>query len=207
MFVGDKYHDEVVKFRLGKKAEPFMRSIKSKSIGILLRLAGVMNLLRNATRAINSKEFPQYDNMINSKDIERAIQIVRYSVETSSVIAKVSKNAEVTKIMSAKNKEPVPEPENFTMEYLLAYIKVTRRILKKEEISVSAITRDKIYPHSSDESGAHIARKFLFGLVVLGLGELFDNGKIFKRYHPDDEFCADKDNLKKKWATLQIPLH
>ena len=183
--------------------------MKSKSLGILLRLAGVINLLRNAAKSKHSEEIPVYDDSITKVDFGRALQVVRYSIETSFAIVKVNKKIGVTKhIINSKNKEPVPaEAENCSMDYLIANARVTKRIQKKSEISVSAITRDKIYPHVGDDSGAHIARKFLNGLVVLGFGELVENSKIFKRYHPDDDSCPHKDDLRQKWATLQIPLN
>ena len=147
----DQYHDEVVTFRLENKGEPFLRSVKSKSLGILLRLGGVMSLMRNACKTINSEEIPQYNDSINSEDLNRALQIVRYSVETCFSIVKVNKKIGITKnLIIGKNKEPVPEPENFTMDYIMCNAKITKRILKKPEISVSLITRDKIYPHSAD---------------------------------------------------------
>ena len=88
--VYESYHDEVVLFRLEKKGNSFSRIVKSKSLGILLRLTGVMSLLRNAVKAITSEEIPAYDDFIEKQDIDRALEIVRYHVGTSIAIATVN---------------------------------------------------------------------------------------------------------------------
>ena len=46
--VYDTLHDEIVHYRKDHKGHKFEKSIKSKSLGMVLRVSGVMSILRNA---------------------------------------------------------------------------------------------------------------------------------------------------------------
>ena len=200
----EEYHDEVVSFRLDKKNHRFMKSVKSKSLGMALRLSGVMSLLRNSLKYVDCDEVPKFDDTVIYDDFKRALNVVNFSVETCIGLLKPKIKVENAKMNHRITKEPVPEPENCTMDYLIANARIVKRVLNKDEISISSITRDKIYPVSGNDTGAHIARKFLNGMVNLGLGVLKDNGKVFQRYHFDDEDCPDKEELENKWKKLQL---
>ena len=203
----DEYHDDVVRFRLSSDCS-FSSSVKSKSLGIVLRLSGVMSLLRNALQQVCSDELLSFDEIITSVDFKRSLSIVRSSVDSSIALIKNRCPSDVyNKRNPAKIRIPVPEPENCTVEYLRSHARIVRKILSKEEIAVSLITRDKLYPTNGNDTGAHIARKFLNGLVFLGLGELKDNGKTFKRNNVnivDSENENNDDDLKTKWKTLGL---
>ena len=204
VLVYDVYYDDFQK----KKGEydGIERSIRSKSIARLLRLAGVSNLIRNAVEEVKSTEddfIP--DNIINKTDINRALVIVRYGVESSIVMARsVGGKDNSNKVGKRDYREfiPIPEVENMSMDYLLENIRHTRNILSKEKVEMSKVTRDKMYPHtsSSKTQGAIYGYKFVQGIIAVGLGELQGTGKqrVFHRFTPDN------DDLRKKWNTLGI---
>ena len=80
------------------------------------------------------------------------------------------------------------------------------KIISQDQIAMSSITRDKIYPVVNNESGSGIANKFIQGLHNLGFGKYSPNSKSFKRYRPNDENCPDRENLKKKYKQLNIEI-
>ena len=203
MKVYDVHHDEFQH----KKGEydNTERSIRSKSIGLLLRLAGISNLIRNAVEELKSDEDTfQPDNVISKTDINRALTIVRYGVETSIAMAKSSTKQTSKKVGKRDSREfvPIPEVENMSMDYLLENIRHTRNILTKENLDMSKVNRDKLYPHtsSSKTQGSVYGYKFVGGIIALGFGELQGTGRqrVFHRFKPET------DELRRKWDTLGL---
>ena len=91
------------------------------------------------------------------------------------------------------------------VDFLILHSHIVKRLCKKERIPLSTITRDNIYPVINKEKSSEVANRFLNGLCNLGFGEITDEKpKCFKRYHPDDMMCPDKENLKSTWKKLKI---
>ena len=61
-------------------------------------------------------------------------------------------------------------------------------------------------PDSDTRDGSVIARNFIQGLVVVGLGEVDKHTKTFKRFDPNHEACHDREYLRQKWEQLGLPL-
>ena len=64
-----------------------------------------------------------------------------------------------------------------------------------------------MYPVINKEKGSEVAIRFVKGLCSVGLGEVVsneENKKCFKRFHPNDDECPDKEDLKIKWRKLNI---
>ena len=201
----ESLHDEVIDFRAMDEFEEAKSSVKSKSIGLFLRISGEIISLIRKCRGDNPclKE----DNKIEKSDAEMALQIVNYSVANAfCLVPSKFATTEPAKPSSAKpvKKPPLPEPENLTIEYLQQYQKVTKRILQHEKIHLSKISKDKVYPIINDISGAHIANKFVNGLQRLGFGAVTPTAKHFKRYHPDDAGCPDRESLRKKYKLMNL---
>ena len=199
----DIYHDN---FQENKSKYPtFEKSIRSKSVTLLMRLAGVTNLIRNAVEEIKSTDSNFVpDSFINEIDMKRALSIVQYGVENSIAMTKLFIGNVTSNSSKQRNRRefvPVPESENMNMDYLLANVRYTRNILKKEEIELRKITRDKMYPHTSDSStqSSIYGHKFVAGIVAMGLGVIEGIGKkkTFRRFNP-----GDNDEIKKKWNEL-----
>ena len=199
----DIYHDN---FQENKSKYPtFEKSIRSKSVTLLMRLAGVTNLIRNAVEEIKSTDSNFVpDSFINEIDMKRALSIVQYGVENSIAMTKLFIDNVTSNSSKQRNRRefvPVPESENMNMDYLLANVRYTRNILKKEEIELRKITRDKMYPHTSDSStqSSIYGHKFVAGIVAMGLGVIEGIGKkkTFRRFNP-----GDNDEIKKKWNEL-----
>lgn len=208
----DTHHDNVVKTKVGFTG--IYKSSLCKSIGILLRLGGIMSLIRNSVNSVDNDEAPIYDNDIKLIDIKRAMNVLQYSLKTTSEFTSTDKNIVSVdsacgrlKEMSRRQKLPMPSPENFTLDYVLSFPRPTRRILLCKEKKLSEISRDKIYPPvpaTDTRDGGAIARNFVQGLSVLGFGEVDVKGKMFKRYNPDDEDCPAVDDLRSVWKVLNI---
>ena len=212
----NSHHDYVQRFRMSNENQARSRSIQSKSVGLLLRLAGVANILRNGVNEVNFQPTEMqatyiHDDTINKIDMQRALTIVKCSVETSTAVTNhLTDNSSKTVVnRESRNFIPIPENENMTMDYLLSknVVRITRKILSKEKVEQSKVNRDKVYPHTKnvETQGAQFGNKFLSGMVVLGLGEFTGNGRqrVFNRINPYGE-DASNDDLKKKWNLLGI---
>ena len=211
----NSHHDDVQRFRMSEN-QAQSRSIQSKSVGLLLRLAGIANVLRNGVKEVNfqpteMQDTYMHDNTINKIDMERALKIVKYSVETSiAVMNHLSVNPSKTVNRGeSRNFVPIPEIENMSMDYLVSknVIRITRKLLSKEKVEQSKVNRDKVYPHTKnvETQGAQFGNKFLSGLVAMGFGEFTGNGRqrVFNRINPYDD-GASNDDLKNKWNLLGI---
>ena len=211
----NSHHDDVQRFRMSNENQARSRSIQSKSVGLLLRLAGIANVLRNGVKEVNFQPTEMqatymHDNTINKIDMQRALMIVKYSVETSTAVMNhLTDNSNKTVNRESRNFVPIPETENMTMDYLVSknVVRITRKILSKEKVEQSKVNRDKVYPHTKnvETQGAQFGNKFLSGMVVMGLGEFTGNGRqrVFNRINPYGEDASNED-LKNKWNLLGI---
>ena len=191
--VYDACHDAIVDYRMEEKFEEAKLSIKSKSLGLLLRVSGVISLLRTALENDDSNS-----EVVTEADINMANEIVTYSVEMAfSLLKGPSVEKPKKNNNSVRFKPPLPEPENLTMDYLMTYQKCAKRFLSNESIPLSVVSRDKIYPIVNNVSGSQIANKFIGGMEKLGFGRVSPASKCFKRHNPDDDTCPNKDELKK----------
>ena len=176
---------------------------------MVLRVRGVMSILRNAIDGTT-------DTVISGDDMDRALKVVQHcqlnslsivqgkSAAGSSNIQKNSKQI----IRHTRDKIPMPAPEDFDMDYLLSVNpQKTRNILMVPEIKLRKISQNKMYPSVPEDDlreGSMIARNFVQGLVVLGLGEVDKNTKTFRRFDPDDSTCHNPDVLREKWRKLNM---
>ena len=199
----DLFHDEIVNFRKTDRFEESRLSVKSKSLGMVLRVAAVINLMNSALFEMKNIDYID-ENKISKAAFEMATKIVSSSVSTAFALLPKEAHQKTSKKSSFTSRPPVPEPENITIEYLIPYHRQVKRILTNESIPLSLITRDKIYPVVNNESGTNVASKFVSGLENLGFGKFSPNSKSFKRYSPEDENCPDRENLRKKYKTLNI---
>ena len=206
----EKHHDSIVEFRQEDVFEEAKLSIKSKSLGLLMRISGVISLLRLATENLPCSGMKQAcdpcEILVHKNDAEMALKIVDYSV--NNAFALLPKIQEVSRKSSTiKMKSPLPEPENLTMEYLRQYERVTKRLLSEKSIPLATVSKNKIYPIVNNVMGSHIANKFVNGIVKLGFGQVSPSSKSFKRYHPNYESCpnsCDKEELRKKYRLLNL---
>ena len=99
------------------------------------------------------------------------------------------------------------EKLNEKRDFLIPYTKFVNRMCSEDKISLSVINRDNIL-YVNKEKGAEIAVKFVKGPCQLGFGKIMNQKtKCFKRYHPYDIDCPDKENLESKWRNLKLHLH
>ena len=175
----EDYHDEIADFRLSDLFEEARLSVKSKSLGLLLRISGIISLLRTELSDQGN------ENNVEVSDVDMALNIVNYSVSNAFSLLPTKSSKTCKKKGTEVRKPPLPEPENITLEHLVQYQKSTKQILQQETITV--ISKNKIYPIVNKVSGSNIATKFVKGLEKLGLGYISPASKSFKRYHADDE--------------------
>jgi hypothetical protein len=90
----------------------------------------------------------------------------------------------------------VPEPEKFTIDFAVQYQRLVKRIMLTPSIQLLTVSKDKIYPIviNTCNTGAHVGVKCLKALENTGLGRIAD--KCFKRNHPDNNECEDRENMK-----------
>ena len=130
-----------------------------------------------------------------------SLEVVRSSVKISCTLMRKpeekiqSKKGTTSNSTTAKYKQPIPQPENMTMDYLLSnYTHARSLCLKSEKVQMGVITKNKMYPHGDDlEKGRQPAFRFVRGLEFMGLGKYSPSTDSFKRFHPNDENCPDKD--------------
>ena len=236
--ISDSYYDETTLYRKNNPYKGNHISVISKSRGLLLRIAGVMSLLRTALGLKNSCRNESMDDdevflssqldiatnpeqninetevMVSKDDIEKALHITRYVVQTMFIICDTGCERSTNRDILVDNrnkrlnlKQPVPQPENMSIEFLAKYRSKVLRILRDDEIEMSTVTKNGIYPEINGEKGKDVADRFVKGLVSLNLGKIYFNSngkKIFKRFHPDSEDCPDSERVAKKWADLQL---
>ena len=155
----EEHHDSIVDFRKEDPFEEARLSIKSKSLGLAMRLSGVISLMRCA---LNHQEENDEGDLVEEIDIKMAMNIVDYLVYNAFALLpnQVKSNCKSNEI----KKIPLPKPGNLTGIFMS--ISVTKRLLNNTQIPLSLISRDKIYPVVNNISGSHIATKFVFGFKV-----------------------------------------
>ena len=227
-----EYFNGIVDFRYEEKYDDNKVSIKSKSRGLSLRIAGVLALLRHfseshqrtvSEEAHQSEELPStsnsseisYDEVkvieITKDDYSMALNITNYSVNIAFKLIEptATQNPEHGKETKGKQKlckkNAIPIPEEFTMEYALENANFVRRLCSTATTSWDNITRNSIYPKIDGVRGAEVAKKFLKGLEILGLGRLSPKSKCFKRKVPSDH--EESLQLSKKFKLFHIDLN
>jgi hypothetical protein len=209
-------HDENVDYREKELFKEELLSIKIKSLGHLLRVAGVINRLREA----NSKcldEIYEYKDVVSGEDMFMARNLVQYSVQTSMLCIGGSTVSDVAPCVSFNlKKSNIPDPKNMSVEFLVHHSRFVQRIVSEEITPLARISRDNIYPTINGEKNAGAARRFVNGLCEIGLGEMKEvmNKKgvkqlCFKRFHPyqrcgGEENNPEKENLLSLWKRLNL---
>ena len=226
----DEHHDAATKYREDNIYEESRVSVMSKSIGLSMRLSGVICLMRNIILMIGEEEKNEKSTgedtddmevshegmkksestitfMVNKEDFKMGLSIAQYSVKTSfALMTDNITHKRSGAVPSRSAKLPVPEPENFTIDYAVENAKLVRRYLSTPSVPLSMVSRDKMYPIVNNQQGQTIGKKFVEGLRSIGLGYLSPTSKSFKRYNPDDEKCPDRDNLRTKYRLLNMEL-
>ena len=210
-------HDEIVQYRREHRGFKLEKSIRSKSLGILLRVGGVISFIRNALNN-RDEEVTFYDNEVNLEDMERALKIVKYCQKNSLAVCEGNVNSVPEVVMKDKikrptpshsrhSKVPMPVPEKFTLDYVMdSNPTKVKKLLSVPQVKLRNVSGNKMYrsvPDSDTTDGAMIARNWFQGLV-LRLGEVDKTSKVFKGFHPDDPKCHDKEYLRKIWDDLNI---
>ena len=85
--VYDKYHDSIVDYKMEDQFEEAKLSIKSKFLGLLLRVSEIICLLRNALQSEESSQ----SCIVTKLDIEMDLKIFDYSVQMSFSLLKSTK--------------------------------------------------------------------------------------------------------------------
>ena len=194
----DAFYDPIVDFRRENVFEESRLSVKSKSLGLVMRVSGIICLLKNAIDKPGDNI-----NKVTKSDFEMASRIVECSVDTAFSLLKSSKKV-ASKPGSSKIKEQLPEPENFSIDFAQKHQRLVQRILSQPSIPLSVVSRDKIYPVINSVSGSKVGNKFLLGLQHIGLGHISPVSKSFKRHHPKDDECHNRDEIRKKYKMLNL---
>ena len=193
-------HDDIVRFRGEDLFEENLLSIKSKSLGHITRVSGVISLLREAEAKMQNEDY-NFNNIVTKDDFLMAKYIVNHSNNISfALMDKSNSNRSSNHIL----KPGVPDPENMTVEFLIPHQKFVKKLLKEEEVPLSIISRDNLYPVINKKKGTLVANRFIRGLCNLGLGKIDEKTKRFKRFLTTDYDCPDKENLESKWRKLYI---
>ena len=200
----ENFHDSVVDFRKEDSFEESRLSVKSKSLGLVMRVAGIISLLRSSVLDISKVNVIEIDNFVTGEDFRMASLIVDVSVNTAFSLLRKQVKRSSSKVESKVIKSPLPEPENFSIENAQQHQRLVKKIISQPTIPLSIVSRDKIYPVINGVSGSQVGTKFLRGLQNIGLGQISPVSKTFKRCHPDDENCEDRDELKKKYKRLNL---
>ena len=213
----DEYHDSAVEYRENNKYEESRVSVMSKSVGLSMRISGVISLLRIAINNVNLIS-PEMDFKVTKEDYLMALTITKYSVESSFALlsnipggsnqpSASTKGGTVSNCSGGiQHALPVPEYENFTMQFAIANQRVVRKFLATDSVPLASVSRDKMYPIVQKKTGKDIAQKFVTGLTKLGLGVISPASKAFKMYHPGEENCPDRDHLRKKYKLLNMEI-
>ena len=196
-----EYQREVIAFRKQDLFEEARVSVKSKSVGIMVRLSGILSLLREG---VSRDSFQSFKLEITKEDVVRAINIVRYSNEISFHLLN-EKNEKIKSGVKAA-KSPVPHPDEMSVEFLVPYHKKVKILMDNEFTPIADINKNNVYPIINNERSNDVGMRFVKGLVALGFGEIKNvNGRNgFKRYNPDDENCPEREALKQKYKKLNL---
>lgn len=209
MLVYKEAHDRVVSFREDMKRDDHT-SVVCKSLGLLLRLAGTINRLREGCMKVLNAEYTM-EYIVTEADISMAKKLVEYSVESSCVCV----GNEVKVATTNLKKMGIPQPENMTTEFLSRHVRHVENILKHDELPMSKISANNMYPTIDKMKGVDAAKRFVHDLVRLGMGEIRERknegkgqGKslVFKRFHPYDESIPNEKRKKANtvWEQLRL---
>ena len=209
-----KLHDEIVAFRKNMEESENYISIRTKSLGMLLRVAGAINRLREGQKKCEKSDY-EFENVITEDDMKMAESIVDHCVR-SSMIAIGGNNSNKSETPLVIKKSCIPEPKNMTVDFISLHQRHVVNILKNEQISLGKIAANNHYPTINNVRGSIPAQKFTNGLCHLGLGELVEVSNerskkviMFKRYHPyDTNVNAEKrEKVRKIWSELNININ
>lgn len=189
-----EYQREVIAFRKHDLFEEVRVSVKSKSIGIMVRLSGILCLLREG---ISRDSFKSFKMEITKEDVLRALKIVRYSNEISFHLLNEKNEKSKSTVKS------VPLPDDFSIDFLVPYHKKVKKLIDNEFTTIADINKNNVYPIINNERSNDVGMRFVKGLVRLGFGEIKTiNGKNgFKRFNPEDE---GREELKEKYKKLNL---
>ena len=191
------YHDnDVLKTRMREQFEEVKCTILSKSIGHVLRLAGIQSAIRicldemNGTQEIGNDNENEFEgcskyNWINEDDMKRAIVLVKYSMQclfsiidaSKDIVTKPGKKRDISNVMPSAN----AMDEEFLMLHKCKIQKLftmpddNDNNIMASEIKVSKITKNHMVPQIGGKSCSADVKKFLKGLENHGLGELIEN--------------------------------
>ena len=107
-----KIHNSIVEFRKKVDSENYV-SIRTKFLGMLLRVAGEINRLREGQKKAEENSY-EFQNIVTEEDILMAERIVDHCVRASMIAIGGSKASEMITI----KKSGIPEPEQMTIEFL-----------------------------------------------------------------------------------------
>ena len=205
-------HDEIVDYRERELYKEDLLSVKSKSLGLILRVSGVINRLREANFRHLDKEYT-YRNEISKEDITMARSIVDYSFQSSMLAIGDNRSNNVPQQTSNLKKSSIPEPEIMSVEFLVAHARFVQRLLAEDDMPLSKISRDNIYPTINGEKNGSAANRFVRGLCALGLGEIKEivnckgvKHQVFTRNHPykRNDNMPGKENVISIWKRLNL---
>ena len=166
-----KYHDDVVlEFRKQDKYEDTKSMIMSKSISNVIRVSGIQSAVRGMIDALKKDEVNDViDLQVEEIDIERALTIVKYSVDCMFALIDVTMGKR-----SLKRHAEIPDVEVMDAEFLIQHKSKIQRMYAQEtrRIPFSQITRNHIYPQVGGKCNKDNAKKFLMGLEKFGIGTL-----------------------------------
>ena len=214
----DQHHDEATTFRKNNIFEERRVSSMSKSIGLSMRLAGIICLLRNVISILDEQEENEEEEneedekpitfTVIKSDFNMALKITLYSLKTSFSLMPdhIEQGRVGTSTALSRIKLPVLEPENFTIDYAIENCKIVKKYLCTPSVPLSQVSRDKMYPIVNNVQGTAIGKKFVNGLKNIGLGFISPTCKSFKRYDLEDSNCPDRESLKRKYRLLNIDL-
>ena len=118
--------------------------------------------------------------------------------------------APTTSPTSSLVKQGVPSPDTMTIDFLITHLGHVKKFLSKEQTPLSAITENNIHPVINKQKGKAHGKRFVEVVCKLGLGHIESEGtgknakRVFKRHHPEDDECPDRENVHEKYTKLGL---
>ena len=204
------YHDhEVLEFRRNEIFEDVKSMIMSKSIGNVLRVSGILAAIRTSLELLHEHDLDDDSEMslsprdkssikVTATDMQRSMNIVRYSVKCLCTITDATKQKP-----SAKRPilQEMPDAENIDAEFLQLHKGKIQKMLANSinrEILFASITKNHYYPQIGSKSSADDGRKFVRALEIHGLGHLDNNGRKFVFFNKENVFAPEQIDLFKR---------
>ena len=195
------YHDnEVLDFRKNELFEDAKSMVMSKSIGNVLRIAGIQAALRTSletTLLLPDDVFDINSAVINGEDMRRALELVSYSVKCHFSILETTQRRGVKRSLVLEMPDPASNDTDFLLLHRLKIQKLFGSAVNNE-IAICKITKDHLYPQIGSNSSGQDARKFLGALQIHGLGRLEDNERKFVLFDRENVTSPEKVELFKK---------